>query len=109
MDFNKIIDRHDTASLKWDPLWRDISARYTSTAALNVGSSDFDFYCARPAVQEVLTSSRRARYFWLQRTTTKATFDYNPWFSTRHQLEIKQEWICVLKVLFRDYRYCTKC
>lgn len=52
MDFNKIIDRHDTASLKWD-----FMARYfgeDTHQLLPMWVSDFDFTCP-PAVQEALT------------------------------------------------------
>lgn len=49
MDFNKIIDRHHTGSLKWDFMTRYFGEE--ATELLPMWVSDFDFSCP-PDVQK---------------------------------------------------------
>ena len=94
MDFNKIIDRHDTASLKWD-----FMARYfgeDTHQLLPMWVSDFDFTCP-PAVQEALTHRVGHGIFGYSERPQSYFDSLISWLSTRHQLEIKQEWICSIE------------
>lgn len=91
MDFNKIIDRHNTGSVKWD-----FMTRYFGEGAhelLPMWVSDFDFTCP-DAVQEALIHRVKHGVFGYSERP-QAYFDsLITWFSTRHRLEIAQEWIC---------------
>ncbi|HAU5068667.1 TPA: aminotransferase class I/II-fold pyridoxal phosphate-dependent enzyme, partial [Citrobacter amalonaticus] len=91
MDFNKIIDRHNTGSVKWD-----FMTRYFGEEAhelLPMWVSDFDFTCP-DAVQEALIHRVKHGVFGYSERP-QAYFDsLIAWFSTRHRLEIAQEWIC---------------
>lgn len=94
MDFNKIVDRHNTGSLKWD-----FMARYFGEGAnelLPMWVSDFDFICP-PAVQETLTQRVEHGIFGYSERPQHYFDSFISWFATRHHLEIKQEWVCSIE------------
>lgn len=94
MDFNKIIDRHNTGSLKWD-----FMARYFGEEAadlLPMWVSDFDF-AGPPAVQEALAHRIEHGIFGYSERPQTYYDSFISWFSTRHKLKVKQEWICSIE------------
>ncbi|HAT2828669.1 TPA: pyridoxal phosphate-dependent aminotransferase [Klebsiella oxytoca] len=94
MDFYKCIDRYNTGSLKWDFMTRYFGE--TANELLPLWVSDFDFTCPS-AVQESLVHRVEHGIFGY---SARPQIYFDPlisWFSTRHQLEIKQEWICSIE------------
>ncbi|QGN37515.1 MalY/PatB family protein [Klebsiella oxytoca] len=94
MDFNRIIDRHHTGSLKWD-----FMTRYFGEGAnelLPMWVSDFDFTCP-PAVQTALIQRIEHGIFGYSERPQIYFDSLISWFSTRHQLAIKQQWICSIE------------
>ena len=91
MDFNKIIDRHNTGSLKWD-----FMTRYFGEGAnelLPMWVSDFDFTCPDVVQQALVHRVKHGIFGYSERP--QLYFDsLRAWFSTRHRLAIEQEWIC---------------
>lgn len=94
MDFNKIIDRHNTGSLKWD-----FMARYfgkETNELLPMWVSDFDFTCP-DAVLLALTQRIEHGVFGYSERPQTYYDSLISWFATRHQLDLKQEWICSIE------------
>ncbi len=91
MDFNQIIDRHDTGSVKWDFIERHFGAG--AAKLLPMWVSDFDFTCP-PVVQQALHQRVDHGIFGYSQRP-QAYFDaLIAWSAARHQLTVKQEWVC---------------
>ncbi|MEQ4763297.1 MalY/PatB family protein [Klebsiella aerogenes] len=91
MDFNQIIDRHDTGSVKWDFIERHFGAG--AAKLLPMWVSDFDFTCP-PVVQQALHQRVDHGIFGYSERP-QAYFDaLIAWSAARHQLTVKQEWVC---------------
>ncbi|EAQ3014305.1 pyridoxal phosphate-dependent aminotransferase [Salmonella enterica] len=91
MDFNQIIDRHDTGSVKWDFIERHFGDG--ATKLLPMWVSDFDFSCP-PVVQQALHQRVDHGIFGYSERP-QAYFDaLIAWSAARHQLTVKQEWVC---------------
>ncbi|OCA56241.1 hypothetical protein Phpb_00740 [Photorhabdus namnaonensis] len=56
-DFNRIIDRYNTSSVKWDFLNRHLHLNKTDLLPMWV--SDFDFQCQKEVLQSLLPVSNR--------------------------------------------------
>ncbi|AWH89518.1 MalY/PatB family protein [Limnobaculum parvum] len=91
VNFDQIIDRHQTGSVKWDFIERYLDM--PEKKLLPMWVSDYDFACPPPVVSA------------LQQRVTHGVFGYSErdehyyssvvnWFSQRHQLNLQQEWIC---------------
>ena len=94
MDFNKIIDRHHTGSLKWDFMTRYFGEE--ATELLPMWVSDFDFSCP-PDVQKALVQRIEHGIFGYSERPQTYYDALISWFLTRHQLAIKPEWICSIE------------
>ncbi|WP_405050796.1 MULTISPECIES: MalY/PatB family protein [Serratia] len=88
-NFNQVINRHNTGSVKWDFIEHYL--QLDGSDLLPMWVSDFDFKCP-PEVQNALHSrvdhgifgySERDDHYY------QATMD---WFSKRHNLQLKREW-----------------
>lgn len=88
-NFNQVINRHNTGSVKWDFIEHYL--QLDGSDLLPMWVSDFDFKCP-PEVQNALHSrvdhgifgySERDDHYY------KAAMD---WFSKRHNLQLKREW-----------------
>lgn len=88
-NFNQIINRHNTGSVKWDFI--ESYLQLDSTDLLPMWVSDFDFKCPTEVQQALHTrvdhgvfgySERDEHYYQAVMT----------WFSNRHNLELKREW-----------------
>lgn len=94
MDFNKIIDRHHTGSLKWDFMTRYFGEE--ATELLPMWVSDFDFSCP-PDVQKALVQRIEHGIFGYSERPQTYYDALISWFLMRHQLAIKPEWICSIE------------
>lgn len=94
MDFNKIIDRHNTGSLKWDFIGRYFGD--DTSELLPMWVSDFDFTCPE-VVQQALAGRIEHGIFGYSERPQDYYDAFISWFSTRHQLTLKQEWVCTIE------------
>ncbi|WP_387691816.1 MalY/PatB family protein [Photorhabdus sp. RM71S] len=88
-DFNQIIDRHNTGSVKWDFLDRYL--QLSQTDLLPMWISDFDFQCSEKIQQALHTRVNHGIFGYSERDDHyyQATID---WFSKRHQLTLHRDW-----------------
>ncbi|MCS2169530.1 pyridoxal phosphate-dependent aminotransferase [Scandinavium sp. TWS1a] len=91
MDFNQIVDRHNTGSVKWDFIARHFGEG--AETLLPMWVSDFDFPCP-PAVQTALHQRIEHGVFGYSERHQRYFDALIGWFASRHQLTVKQEWVC---------------
>ncbi|MGL4723717.1 MAG: MalY/PatB family protein [Scandinavium sp.] len=91
MDFNQIIDRHHTGSVKWE-LARQ-HAGQDAQLLLPMWVSDFDFACP-PAVQAALSARAAHGVFGYTERQPDYFAALLNWANTRHGLTLNKEWIC---------------
>lgn len=87
-DFDKVIDRRHTASLKWDA----VEKRFGSSDILPLWVADMDF----PSPPEVVAAlTERAKHGMYGYTIRPQSF-YDAilgWLKRRHQWDVRQEWL----------------
>ncbi|MBD2795372.1 pyridoxal phosphate-dependent aminotransferase [Xenorhabdus sp. 18] len=88
-DFNQIIDRHNTGSIKWDFL--DHYLQLNTTELLPLWVSDYDFQCPE-AVQQALSSRINHGIFGYSERDDRYYQAAIDWFARRHQLTLHREW-----------------
>ena len=87
-DFDKIIDRRDTDSIKWD-----FAVEFGLPAdVLPLWVADMDIPTA-PAVTEALVQRARHGIFGYSDVKGEYFEAVRAWFSSRHGLEVKSEWL----------------
>ncbi|WP_340611004.1 MalY/PatB family protein [Xenorhabdus bharatensis] len=88
-DFNQIIDRHHTSSVKWDFLDRYLNLNTTDLLPMWV--SDFDFPCPKEVLQALSSRIEHGIFGYSERDTLyyQAAID---WFSRRHNLTLYRDW-----------------
>ncbi|OTA21359.1 aspartate aminotransferase [Xenorhabdus beddingii] len=88
-DFNQIIDRHNTGSVKWDFLDRYL--HLTKTDLLPMWVSDFDFQSPKEVRQALSSRIDHGIFGYSERDDLyyQAAID---WFSRRHQLTLHRDW-----------------
>ncbi|AKH62136.1 MULTISPECIES: MalY/PatB family protein [Photorhabdus] len=88
-DFNQIIDRHNTGSVKWDFLDRYLQLNQTDLLPMWI--SDFDFQCPEEIQQALHTRVNHGIFGYSERDDNyyQAAID---WFSKRHQLTLSRDW-----------------
>lgn len=91
MDFNQIINRNNTGSVKWDFIERHFGDG--AGKLLPMWISDFDFACP-PEVQAALHQRIEHGVFGYSERDEAYFNALLHWFSSRHQLTLKQEWVC---------------
>ncbi|EBU6627878.1 aminotransferase, partial [Salmonella enterica subsp. enterica serovar Enteritidis] len=91
MDFNQIINRNNTGSVKWDFIERHFGDG--AGKLLPMWVSDFDFACP-PEVQAALHQRIEHGVFGYSERDEAYFNALLHWFSSRHQLTLKQEWVC---------------
>lgn len=90
-EFDEVIDRRNTSSLKWDFMQRFTGAG--NEGLLPMWVSDYDFRC--PAeVREALCQRAEHGIFGYSERAEEYYEAVTKWFSERHQLQIKSDWIC---------------
>ncbi|CDY94738.1 TPA: pyridoxal phosphate-dependent aminotransferase [Salmonella enterica subsp. enterica serovar Typhi] len=90
MDFNQIINRNNTGSVKWDFIERHFGDG--AGKLLPMWVSDFDFACP-PEVQAALHQRIEHGVFGYSERDEAYFNALLHWFSSRHQLTLKQEWV----------------
>lgn len=91
MDFSQIINRNNTGSVKWDFIERHFGDG--AGKLLPMWVSDFDFACP-PEVQTALHQRVEHGVFGYSERDEAYFNALLHWFSSRHQLTLKQEWVC---------------
>lgn len=88
-DFNQIINRHHTGSVKWDFIDRYL--QLDETDLLPMWVSDFDFQCPLEVRQALHHRVEHGIFGYSERDDQyyQAVMD---WFSKRHQLPLQREW-----------------
>ncbi|WP_036771321.1 MalY/PatB family protein [Photorhabdus australis] len=88
-DFNQIIDRHNTGSVKWDFVGRYLQLEQTDLLPMWI--SDFDFQCPEEVLQALHTRVGHGIFGYSERDDHyyQAAID---WFSRRHQLTLHRDW-----------------
>ena len=81
-DFDKIIDRKNTGSLKWD----------VPDGELPMWVADMDF-CTAPAVTDAISARASHGVFGYTVLTDDWYEAYRSWWSSRHHFEIDKDWL----------------
>ena len=86
--FDKIVDRTRTWSVKWDPDY--MKERYNRTDLLPFNHAEIDFECAQPIIEAVKERANHGIYGY---TLVKAEYydEIIKWFKTRHGIEYSRE------------------
>lgn len=89
-DFDQIVDRNNTGSVKWDFIEHYL--QLDSSDLLPMWVSDFDFKCPAEVQNALHTRVDHGIFGYSERDEHyyQAVVD---WFSNRHNLKIKREWV----------------
>jgi len=87
-DFNRVVNRYDTASVKWD----EVEKRFGEKDLLPMWVADMDFMVPPPVLDAI---KRRAEHGIMGYTSQpESYFDaVMDWMEKRHKWTIKKEWI----------------
>ncbi|MGQ6299919.1 MalY/PatB family protein [Serratia sp. IR-2025] len=88
-NFNQVINRHNTGSVKWDFIENYL--QLDGSDLLPMWVSDFDFKCP-PEVQNALHSRVDHGIFGYSERDDHYYQAAMDWFSKRHNLQLKREW-----------------
>ena len=88
-DFNQVVDRHHTSSVKWDFMGHYLQLHETDLLPMWV--SDFDFPCP-PAVQQALHTRVDHGVFGYSERDEDYYRAAIEWFAQRHQLLLERQW-----------------
>ncbi|OTA18362.1 aspartate aminotransferase [Xenorhabdus vietnamensis] len=88
-DFNQIIDRHNTGSVKWDFLDRYL--HLNTTDLLPMWVSDFDFESPKEVLQALSSRIDHGIFGYSERDDLYYQAVIN-WFSKRHKLPLNRDW-----------------
>ncbi|WP_047682577.1 MULTISPECIES: MalY/PatB family protein [Xenorhabdus] len=88
-DFNQIIDRHNTGSIKWDFLDRYL--QLNTNDLLPMWVSDYDFQCPKEVQQALSSRIDHGIFGYSERDDLyyQAAID---WFAKRHKLTLHRDW-----------------
>ncbi|KEY57408.1 MalY/PatB family protein [Serratia sp. DD3] len=89
LDFNQVINRHNTSSVKWDFMAHYL--QLSETDLLPMWVSDFDFPCPEKVQQALHTRVEHGVFGYSERNDDyyQAAID---WFARRHQLALERQW-----------------
>ncbi|PVZ84146.1 aminotransferase [Serratia sp. S1B] len=89
LDFNQVINRHNTSSVKWDFMAHYL--QLSETDLLPMWVSDFDFPCPEKVQQALHTRVDHGVFGYSERNDDyyQAAID---WFARRHQLTLERHW-----------------
>jgi cystathionine beta-lyase len=88
-DFNQVVDRHQTSSVKWD--FMEHYLQLSEADLLPMWVSDFDFPCP-PAVQQALHTRVDHGVFGYSERDEDYYRAAIEWFAQRHQLPLERQW-----------------
>lgn len=93
-NFNQIIDRHNTSSLKWDFI--DQKLQLDGTDLLPMWVSDVDFKCPDEVIQALHARVEHGVFGYSERDDAyyQSVMD---WFASRHQLDIDRDWFTTIE------------
>ncbi|CDG20096.1 Similar to aminotransferases [Xenorhabdus poinarii G6] len=93
-DFNQVVDRHNTGSIKWDFLEQYL--HLNTTDLLPMWVSDFDFQSPQEVLQALSSRIEHGIFGYSERDDRyyQAVID---WFSRRHQLTLYRDWFTTVE------------
>ena len=90
-DFDKIIDRTNTHSVKWDKI---LLKEFFGTAdVLPLWVADMDFQCPQPVIEAVKKKAEEGIYGYSWHKTPEYFNAISGWMKRRHNWDIDNEWI----------------
>ncbi|MBO8158213.1 MalY/PatB family protein [Thermosyntropha sp.] len=88
-DFDEIIDRKNTGSMKWDGV-KDI---FGEEDLLPMWVADMDFKAPEPVIDALIARAKQG-IFGYNRKTDAYDEAVIKWFKRRHNLDLRREWLC---------------
>lgn len=82
--FDKIIDRADSASIKW--------GRYPQPGTISFGTADMDFL-SPPCVRDALINKAQSGLYAYEYKTRDYELAITEWFREHHQWDIEPAWL----------------
>jgi len=90
-DFDKVIDRTNTHSVKWD---KSLLEEFFGTAdVLPLWVADMDFQCPQPVIDAVKKKAEEGIYGYSWHKTPEYFNSISGWMKRRHGWEIDNDWI----------------
>lgn len=90
-DFDKVIDRTNTHSVKWD---KSLLEELFGTAnVLPLWVADMDFQCPQPVIDAVERKAKEGIYGYSWHKTPEYFGAISGWMKRRHNWEIEDDWI----------------
>ena len=90
-DFDKVIDRTNTHSVKWD---KNVLKEFFETAdILPLWVADMDFQCPQPVVEAIKKKAEEGIYGYSWHKTPDYFNSILGWMKRRHNWEIDKDWI----------------
>ncbi|WDV46809.1 pyridoxal phosphate-dependent aminotransferase [Clostridiaceae bacterium M8S5] len=89
-DFNAVVQRNNTYSLKWDPIFlEDVFGR---SDVLPLWVADMDFKCPQPVIDAIIDRAKHGIFGYVFRE-----HNYNNavirWNKRRHNWDVKEDWL----------------
>ena len=90
-DFNKVIDRTNTHSVKWD---KGLLKEFFGTEdVLPLWVADMDFQCPQPVIEAVKKKAEEGLYGYSWHKTPEYFDAITGWMKRRHNWEVEDDWI----------------
>ena len=90
-DFDRIIDRCDTHSVKWDSCF--LKERFKIDDVLPLWVADMDFQCPQPVIDALKKRAEKGIYGYCWFKTPTYLDAVSNWMKGRHKWKIDNEWI----------------
>ncbi|MCE7741225.1 MAG: pyridoxal phosphate-dependent aminotransferase [Candidatus Heimdallarchaeota archaeon] len=90
-DFDKVIDRTNTHSVKWDKSL--LEEFFGTTDVLPLWVADMDFKCPQPVIDAVKKKADEGIYGYSWHKTAEYFDSISGWMKRRHNWEIDNDWI----------------
>lgn len=87
-NFDEIVDRHDTGSLKWD----GVGDRFGSSDLLPLWVADMDFRSPKPVIDVLISRAQHGIFGYTGFKTSYYESVIN-WYKRRYNWQIRREWI----------------
>ncbi len=90
-DFDRVIDRSETNSLKWDKHY--LKEHFETDDVLPFWVADMDFQCPQPVIEAVKKRAAEEIYGYSWHKTPSYLNAVAHWMKRRHKWEIETDWI----------------